>query len=139
MVTLCCRKKSRTSRVHHIQRPCLDFEKMQQVNFYFKSICLNISNCCTVKFSSVRVKYVSLVEADGPMASSWKSTLVKYVLGILPILIWDSERQKYFISNFKLLFCSFGPGPWVGDTEGNCHYFAGEELGGSDHCKALTN
>ena len=28
----CFRKKSRTSRVHHIQRPCLDFEKMQQVN-----------------------------------------------------------------------------------------------------------
>ena len=25
------RKRSRTSRVHHIQRPCLDFEKMQQV------------------------------------------------------------------------------------------------------------
>jgi len=25
------RKRSRTSRVHHIQRPCLDFEKMQQL------------------------------------------------------------------------------------------------------------
>lgn len=29
--TISPRKKSRTSRVHHIQRPCLDFEKMQQL------------------------------------------------------------------------------------------------------------
>ena len=29
--TISPRKRSRTSRVQHIQRPCLDFEKMQQV------------------------------------------------------------------------------------------------------------
>ena len=28
------RKIYRTSRIHHIQRPCLDFEKMQQVRLY---------------------------------------------------------------------------------------------------------
>ena len=31
--TISPRKRSRTSRVQHIQRPCLDFEKMQQVWF----------------------------------------------------------------------------------------------------------
>ena len=36
------RKKSRTSRVHHIQRPCLDFEKMQQVRWWWEKpeICM---------------------------------------------------------------------------------------------------
>ena len=31
--TISPRKRSRTSRVQHIQRPCLDFEKMQQVRW----------------------------------------------------------------------------------------------------------
>merc|ERR1712004_324396 len=31
--TISPRKRSRTARVEHIQRPCLDFEKMQQVRW----------------------------------------------------------------------------------------------------------
>ena len=38
--TISPRKRSRTSRVQHIQRPCLDFEKMQQVRL-FESITLS--------------------------------------------------------------------------------------------------